>query len=1011
MPIFLLGQGQLTTIEGIVKDRETGEELIGASVYIPNTTIGSTTDYDGRFKFELPKDTTSILVSYIGYHSLTVEYTGQKNLTLYLERAATEIEEIVIVGYATQKKESVVGAIDVVKSEDLLMSRADLSLSNALVGLVPGMTSIQESGQPGENAASIFIRGKSSWVDNTPLFLVDGIERDYNDIDPNEVASISVLKDASATAVFGTKGANGVILITTKEGEKGKAKFNFSHNLSFKQPISNFSMADRASVMEMKNQALFNDRVFDPSAYYSDEDIRKYRDQLDPYMYPEIDWHDELVNNYGVTKNYNINVSGGTKKSNYFISLSYATEGDIFNTIEHESYDPGFLFEKYNYRTNLNLDVTPTTNIKLGLAGNISTKNQPAYGNSSDDSWAKSDFFKLIYYKAPNYIFPIQYENGEIGHDGGGSNPYLLLNYSGVHINRTNTLAADLHLDQKLDFLAKGLSLTGKFAYNTKFDYIRTISNKNNRNSEFNVPSYLYTETDTLRFPNGNYIPGPVSVGDEKLNAYKRNLYYEAAVRYAQSFRNLHDFSALGLFMRSQSINKVKWPAFEESWVGRVTYAYDSKYFLEMNGAYNGSEKFAPGLRFGFFPSYAVGWMMSEENFIRNNSALDFIDELKLRFSYGEVGYDKSASRWTYLELYEGGGNISIGNPAGNRGTYKEGQAANPEATWEVAKKANLGFEVLLFNYFSAIVDFFNEHRTGILMQRRTIPDWFGLEAPEANIGETKSQGYEISLTWNKPVQKDFSYMLQLNMSYAENRVVFRDDPVKMPDYMKDAGKPIGSNYTLITDGLYQDWDDVYNSPSSVWGAEDRIPGDFKYIDFNGDGVIDENDKVVSDYQEYPSINVAFNFGLTYKSFQLNGLFSGVSGVYKVVPDALLYEFTNADYETANPHNLNAWSPNNLATNVPILRSNNGTRSHNQQFSDYAYQKADYLRLKRLELSYQLKSDYLQKQLGFNSLRLYVGANNLLTLTDMDDRFDPEAATLASYPLIKSYNTGLTVTF
>ncbi|NME71024.1 SusC/RagA family TonB-linked outer membrane protein [Flammeovirga aprica] len=997
-------------IEGVVKDDITGETLIGASVIVEGTNIGTTTDFDGKFKIMMPITTKVLVVRYLGYQSKEITISTGSQISISLKPNVTQMDEVVVIGYDTQKKESVVGAIVQTAGEELLKTRGSVSLTNSLVGLVSGLSAIQTTGQPGESAADIFIRGKASWVDNSPLFLVDGIERDYEDIDPNEIESISVLKDASATAVFGAKGANGVILITTKQGEEGKPKFSFSTNFSFKQPVSNFYMADRVSVMEMKNQALKNDGVFDPNAYYSEQDINNWRNNVNPDLYPEVDWYDELVKDYGITSNYNLNVSGGSQRINYFVSLGYANDGDIFKTEPNPYYDPSFNYERYNYRTNFNVKVTKTTKIKIGLAGSLSFKNQAGYGSSSDDDWAKSDFFKLIYYKAPTYVFPIRYSDGNIGHDGGGSNPYLLLNYSGAHRNRKNVQASDIQLKQELDFVTKGLSLTGKLSYNTAFDYKQNISNKTGRNTGFNVPSYLYTPTDTLRFPSDNFVEGPVTIGNESLGAYKRNLYYEAAIRYNRQF-NKHTVTAMGLFMRSQNISRVNWPSFEESWIGRVTYDYNQRYFIEMNGAYNGSEKFAPGLRFGFFPSFAGGWIVSNEKFFRDSRLYDVVDRFKIRGSYGEVGYDKGVNRWTYLQTYESGGNIYFGNPPSKYYTNKEGRAANPNATWERAVKANIGFELELLSHFSLVVDLFNEHRSSILMERKTIHPWFGLENPYENIGETKSQGFEATLGWSKNISKDFNINARAIASYAENRVVFRDDPKKTPDYLKDAGKPIGSDYTLKTDGIYQDWDDVYNSPGSVWGQESRIPGDLKYVDYNGDGVINDLDKVVAAYQDYPMFTYSFQLGFTWKGLQFSSLFTGVNGVQKSVPDALLFEFTSADYEQANPHNEQAWTPSNRNTDVPILRSNNTTRLHNQQYSDYQFQNANYFRLKRVELSYMIKSKSLKRNTGIGSVTIYVGGNNLFTFTEMDPRFDPEAATLSSYPLIRSYNTGLTIKF
>ncbi|MFI3324444.1 MAG: SusC/RagA family TonB-linked outer membrane protein [Rikenellaceae bacterium] len=642
-------------VQGVVLS-DDGEPLTGAVIttdgHLPTAVV---TGIDGRFTIVVDDSCTSLEVTYLGFEGKVVQLTALTEYSITLTEDSVGLSEVVVVGYAVQRRESVVGAIGSISGDDILGNKGDTSLTNALDGLIPGVTLIQSSGEPGSSTSEILIRGKSSWVNNDPLVLVDGIERDFDDIDPNDVQSISVLKDASATAVFGVKGANGVILVTLKEGEKGSAKIKFSSSVSLRQPISTYDLLSTAETLSLYNEALANQGVYDPSLYYSQEVIDKYATQSDPYLYPDVDWADELLRDVAVTQKYNVSVSGGKDKVKYYNSLSYSREGDIFNSEEQEYYDPRYTYKRFNYVSNLVFDLTQTTKVKLALTGSSATKTASSYSSS--------DLMNDITNRSPSYIFPAYYEDGTMGDyltSGTSNNPIALLNYLGATRTRTNKAYIDLIIDQDLGMITQGLSAGAKVSYNNVAVYKQTVSNK--FDGSLNVIRYYYYEADdgTIQrevYPDENYQLLVPTFESESLNSYQRDFYYEASLKYNRGF-NRHRVGALALFQRRVDYSNADFRLPTEDWVARVEYAYDGRYMLEASGSYNGSDKFAEGNRFGFFPAIAVGWMISRERFVTEH--LPFIDEFKIRYSYGKVGSDLGASsssdyayqqNWMYMRI------------------------------------------------------------------------------------------------------------------------------------------------------------------------------------------------------------------------------------------------------------------------------------------------------------------------------------------------------------------------
>ena len=1000
------------TVEGVVYD-QSGFPLIGVNIVEKeNSSSGIITDIDGHFSMSVSRNAT-LVFSYVGFEKKELQLAGLKsftNLKIELEDDTQKLTEVVVVGYGVQKKASIVGAITQAKGDDLLKVGGTTNVSSALTGMLPGVTAIQSSGEPGSDQAQIVIRGKSTWGSTEPLVLVDGIERSFNDIDPNEIESLSVLKDASATAVYGVKGANGVILVTTKRGKEGKIKINFSSNFGLKEPINNYEVLDRLTAMDLASEAHANEGRWDK--IYSETYKDNWRNNTDPYFYPELNWKDLLYKKVAFSQQYNLNMSGGTSFVKYFASIGYTKDGDVFKTEKQPEYDPTFKYERYNYRTNLDMDVTKYTKISVNLAGDIATRNRPLsymgrdpFGSSSATN--NSDLFSYMYLM-PNYVYPLRYENGILGTTSIGRwwNPIYSLNYQGSATQKTSRLFSDVTLKQNLDFITKGLSVQAKVSYNTTFAYNRLIQKD---------VACMYWEpgSDPIWFPNDEWVEKPAVYGGETLDHSVKDLYYEASINYARKFGG-HDLSVLGVFNRRNYETKragnslVDFPSYEESWVGRVTYNYNNRYFAEFNGAYTGSEKFAPGKRFGFFPSMAIGWMITEEPFIKKMDFLSFLTKAKVRYSYGEVGSDHGASRFTYLTQYSSGSNATFGDDKAYNDyvLYFESGAANENATWETARKQNLGIELSFFNKLNLVVDFFSEKRDGILMKREnTVPIWFGQTAPYANLGKTKNHGYEIEAEWRDNIS-DFQYYLKAGFSFQENRVVFRDDPINRLEYQKSAGKPIGYLSRLDQIDINRSWHDVYNTPASIWQNDIRQPGDFIYNDYNGDGVIDDNDKVPMKLTSDPAYTYSFTLGFNYKNFGFRALFYGVAGVEKRT--SFLWEFPY-DYDMAWPESLERWHWNNVDANRPRLSMKN--TAHIRQSSTYGLMDASYFRLKTLELSYDIKAEVLRRFVGINNMQVYVNGNNLFTITSFDNRIDPESGGSGSYPLTRRYNMGFRLTF
>lgn len=1038
--LSVFAKGQDLTVSGKVTD-ENGEGIPGVTVVVKGTTSGTITNLDGDYSIDGVSKENVLLFSFVGMNSREVLIGSQTTVNVELNNKTVDVEEVVVVGYGTQKKESTVGSISQVKGEELRKSGAS-SLSNALTGQLSGVVTVQRSGKPGDDNAQIFIRGVSTWDSNDPLVLVDGVERDFNQIDPNEIESISVLKDASATAVFGVKGANGVILITTKRGNEGKLELTFNSEFTAKQPIFRGEMYDSYTTGLIMNEAYANDNTY--NLMLTDEVLQHYRDQDMPYIYPNVSWVDELVKDFGFATKHSIGIRGGTKFARVFASLSYLHDGDILNTQKNDEFDPTYKYERYNYRTNIDMNVTNSTVLSLESGGYIGMQNQ---SYESGNQRIYRPIFTLSPMAIPVYYpaeFVASHPDVRRPDDTGdriantlltnANNPYLNLNWSGYKQQKKTNFDVTIKLKQDLSFITKGLSVEGKVAYHNNVRYRKDF--------EYNMASYKYLEdgtwSRTLGTGNDTGLDGqtsdvfPIEVKSENIDQNPYNSwYYEVKANYARLFGD-HNVSALFVAQRRKSQSNVAFPRYEEGIVGRLTYDFKERYLLELNAGVNGSEQFAPQKRYGFFPSGAIGWNLHREKFIIEN--VSWLKKAKIRYSYGEVGSDNlGGQRWLYTSTYEPGATNPFYYHAGqqlNHGsgtgvsitTIEEGQVANANATWERAKKHNIGAELgfLKDRNLQVSIDLFKEKRDNILLNRLSVPSWFGVATKDQNLGKTKSQGYEIEVMYRGRIGDDFNYHVKAAVNFADNRIVERDEPKNRPEYRKDVGKRIGQLFGYVSNGYVDNVDEraaTIRYGSGIYGL-----GDVVYKDFTGDGNIDELDKVPMGYAgNYPLYNIPISGGCSYKSFDFSFTIQGALNMTRYLNDAFLWplhRLSNHYYDYQSDY----WTPDNTDNpQYPALHFD-VNRGHNNisdgQITSTNIRDASYFKLRNVQLGYSIPRNVLQKY-QIESCRFYLQGNNLLTFAPDYPVGDPEAAdgnggvsvTNGSYPLIRRFTLGLQLSF
>ncbi len=1020
LPVLIFSQDRIQ-IEGTIVGSEDGIPIPGANIFEKgNSSNGAMTDFDGKFSLQAPK-TATLVISYLGYAKQeilvkNIPNSSLKDLKIQLESEVSELEEIVLVGYGEQKKVTVTGSISSVGTEEL-SSSPSASVTNALAGKVTGLNSIQFSGQPGDDVAQLFIRGVGtlSSGNSAPLFMVDGVERDFSQLDSEEIADITILKDASATAVYGIRGANGVILVTTKRGKQGPAKITASYSYGLQTPIRLPEFADSYTYATVHRQAQLSDGIPEDALKFSPEIVEAFRTGSNPILYPNTDWLDYVVRSTSPQQRANFNVSGGSDRVKYFVSLSYLNQEGMFKTFNTGTGE-NFIYKRFNYRSNIDIDVTNTTQLSFTLGGRSESRQEPLVAETQDQ------LFRFLYrglpYASPGIVDGRYIVDNE-QYIPGESADALRAYYGRGSFNNVRTVYNfDVGLNQNLDAITKGLKFGIKGSYNRDAEQTKTRQASPDIYTAYfrrDFDDTLPADDQSLVFPQLNR-GGNVGYGESY--GRERSWYFESTINYNRRFGD-HEVS--GLLLYNQRSNYYPGGSFNylpTGYVGsaaRVTYNYKRRYLLEVNLGYNGSENFARDLRYGFFPAISMGWTVSDENFLKNSEVVSF---LKLRASYGEVGSDRLGdNRFLYLpDGYARGGGYSFGiNVASNQPGYLETQLGNPLITWETAVKQNYGIDMKLFdNKLTINADYFIENREDILTTRNTVPDIVAATLPAVNIGIVDNSGYELNLRWEDKIG-DFNYWINPNVSYAKNEVVFADEIPKNEPYQVSTGRVVGQPFGFVYEGLFSE--DDFNDDGSLKDTFPSYaavvqPGDAIYRDLNGDGVLDAEDQRAIGFPEYPQYTFGLNLGFTYKNFDLRMSWVGAENVSRI-----LGELRQPFGETGNANLLTffsdrAWTPETSQTAIlPRITFDNSANNFNN-VSRLNQFDASYIRLKTLEMGLNLKSPFITS-LGIKNARIYTNGFNLLTFDKLNGLFDPESRTgnRPSYPTMRIYNIGVKLNF
>ena len=1005
-------QQNTVKVTGTVKDTN-GEPIIGANVMVVGSATGVITDIDGNFTLNVPVG-SKLQFSFIGYKEQVVPVKKGISLNIVLEEDAQMLGEVEVVAYGVQKKVSVTGAISSMRGDDLLKTPAG-SISNILSGQVTGISSVQYSGEPGADAADIYVRGIATTNNATPLIQVDGVERDFSQIDPNEIESVTILKDASATAVFGVRGANGVILITTKRGAEGKAKISFTTSAGVNVRTKELEFANSYQYASYVNMMRTNDGN---EPLYSDEQLAAFRDHTNPLLYPDINWIDYCMNKAAFQSQHNVSISGGTNNMRYFVSAGLFTQDGMFKQFNLTD-DFNFDYKRYNYRANLDFDISKTTLLSVNIGGRVESKRTPESGED------QNQLFRKLYWAVPfasagivdgKYIKTNADYVTKPGADG-------LESYygKGFRNQTTNVLNLDLVLDQKLDFITKGLSIKLKGSYNSSYSTTKIASSS--------VATYTPVVDDK----------GAITYkksGSDSQTSYRegdygkgRDWYMELALNYNRKFGN---HSVTGLFLYNQS--KRYYPGGTYDYiptgyvglVGRVTYDWKTSYLAEFNVGYNGSENFNPENRYGFFPAGSIGWIVSEEPFFAPIKKV--VNYFKVRATLGMVGNDNYAGqRFLYLPgSYGYGQNNDHNGPGGffgqNIGNAKPGAweatQSNPYAKWETAVKQNYGLDFNILNdHLSVSADYFIEKRRDILRTPDYLPGILGMTLPAINVNKVENKGFEIQAKWNDRIGTDFRYWANFNISFARNKIVFMNEVEQNEPWMYQTGRRINSRSMYKFWGFYDETADLryqeeFGIPISDHGITLQ-PGDAVYVDLNKDGKLDGNDATRDiGFTDLPEYTAGLNLGFSWKNFDFSMQWTGAWNV-----DRMLSEFRQPLGDTQNKGLLlyqyeNTWrsSEDSYTAKFPRITATN-RKNNFEKGSDLYLINASYLRLKNIEIGYNFDFPFMRK-LKLNSCRMYVNGYNLLTFTAFDWG-DPESrqSDRPNYPLTRVFNIGLKLGF
>jgi TonB-linked SusC/RagA family outer membrane protein len=996
------------TITGKVTD-EKGDGLPGVTVVMKGSQRGTVTNEHGTYSMSVPdKEVVTLVFSYVGYVGQEIALGNRTALDIKLIVDTQALQEVVVVGFGTQKKQSVVGAQSTVRPAELKAPVRDLT--SALAGRLAGVVATERGGGPGGEGASLLIRGVGTFSSSpqSPLLVVDGVpDRAINNIDPEDVESFTVLKDATATAVYGTRGANGVILVNTKKGKAGKP----SINLELNQAITRFTFLpeylDAPTFMNLYNEGL---TMRGRQPLYTQERIALHANGSDPDLYPNTDWFDALFNDFGTNNRATLNINGGSENATYYISAGYFGEVGQYKRDKVQAFNSSLKQDRFNFTSNVSVNITPSTKLDLGVNGFITNLNRPAYG--------VNDLFKLVADSAP-HVIPPQYSNGQWPQlQGAVISPLMALNQSGVVNTYNNAVRSNLRVNQDFGMLVKGLSATGMFAFDvnstnsvTRSRTLQTYYALSRDESNNLVTEISTAGTNALSFGLARY-------GD-------RRFYSEAALNYVRKF-NKHDVSGMFLFNQSDYSDatarvgsyKAAIPYRQRNYVGRANYGYDDKYYAEANFSYSGSDNFVASERYGFFPSFGLGWVISKEKFFEKFT--DAVPHLKLRYTYGLSGnaaLNDPNLRFLYLTTVGASGGYTFGEPGSNLGFtgYNESRIGG-NVRWETSYRQNLGFETnLLQSDLQLIVELFHERRAGILLPDNVIPYASGFtnaNIPYNNIGKTKNKGIDLTLDYNKSWTNTTFASFRGTFTYNKNVAVYDGLPPWRHPYLNRIGQPISQRFGYVATGLFQSEEEIANA--AVQSGDVR-PGDIRYKDLNGDGIINANDQTGIGYGEIPRISYGMNFGFGYGGFDLSLFFQG-TGLMDLTytSGAGVTPFRRgATYGNMYTTILDRWTPDNPNPRPFYPRmSTREDQTTNYYNSTWWVQRADYIRLKQAELGYNFTDKALLKRMAIKKLRVYVNGSNLFTKSRWT-LWDPElgGGQGVIYPNIATYNIGIRANF
>lgn len=995
-------QNQQLTVSGTVVNNQN-EPLPGVTIQIERSGQGTITDTDGKYSIVVPSDDAVLVFSFLGYQAQKVTVGNQRVIDVVLEESLTELEEMVVVGYGQQKKESVVAALSTISAVGLRQTPAS-NLGIALAGRLPGLTVLQRSGVPGGEAMDFFIRGRSTINGQAPLTLVDGVERDFQALDPREVETITVLKDASATAVYGVRGANGVIIVTTRRGKAGKPVIDVTTEQSWQTPTRLPRMVSSYDYALLRNQVeLQNNRP----PIYDDYTLERYRLGDNPELYPVRDFVGEFIRDYSPMQRVNVNVSGGAEKMRYFTTVGYLYQEGIFKTEKFADYDydPKSKANRVNFRSNFDIDLTDNLKMFLNVSGYMQKKNDPVVVPNNagylNDVNAYSVVIGSLLQTPSNYHNDLTPDGEVLTNSLKGGNienvPYGMLNRTGFRNTQTNQVTATLGVEQSLGFITPGLSAKVVVSYDA------FSSNQQVRQRTFQLYEAV---KDPLAPDSVSYQPTGTNsnstLSDAQYQTFNNLFNVDASIHYARTF-DKHDVTGMILLNRYQRVVNIELPYNYIGLVGRATYSYNRRYLGEVNFGYNGSEQFASGHKMGFFPSFSLGWVLSEENFM--SSTTHWLSFAKLRASYGQVGNDNmNGARFAFLTLWSGS---------------HESQIGNNELVWEKANKYNVGLETRFFNNFSLDADIFYEKRNNILIPATgLIPTGvFGTGGvhvsgiiPKINAGVIENKGFELTGSYQKSFARETRLDIKANAAFNRNKVVYLSEVLLPEDYayrLRSTGYRLGQSFGYETAGFFnteQDLLDWYDQ--SGVGASPKL-GDLKYKDQNGDGVIDEKDMVPIGNPEVPEWTFGTGITFQHKNFDFSMMWQGAAARSYFLTGQKIWETYNF-----NEWHKEAWSQERYQSGKRITypRLEPGSNASKLQ-ADFWQVNGDYIRLKNIELGYSLPSR-AANAIGASSVRLYVNGLNLLTFDHYPVKYqDPEQNHELFYPVFKTYNVGLNISF